>query len=213
MSTLNYKNKDNETKQLSQVTIATITKEQIIDTVYPVGSIYTSINPLNPSVVWGIGTWEEWGSGRVPIGVKVGDSNFNEVEKEGGSYTVSLSESQLPSHSHSYDKVNSSSESHILTTSQIPKHTHKFDDNGQAVTVYGDNQFAKPTADGFAQHADPAWWCGANKACSRISNTGGGQGHSHNINTTSSDSGSIGSGNPHNNIQPYITCYMWKRVK
>lgn len=127
MSILKYKNKKNETKELSQVTIATVTKEQIIDTVYPVGSIYTSVNPIDPATLWGIGTWVEWGSGRVPVGVKSDDSNFNSVEKEGGSYTVSLSKSQLPSHNHTYDKSDSTTENHILTTSEIPSHSHTYD--------------------------------------------------------------------------------------
>lgn len=50
MSTLNYKDKNNKIKQLSQLTISYVTREQIIDACYPVGSIYISVNPISPAI-------------------------------------------------------------------------------------------------------------------------------------------------------------------
>lgn len=52
--------------------------------IFPVGAIYMSVTPTNPSVYFG-GTWEQWGKGRVPVGMDVDDSIFNTVEKTGGS--------------------------------------------------------------------------------------------------------------------------------
>ena len=43
-----------------------------------------SINSTNPANFFG-GTWVQWGSGRVPVCVNTSDSNFNSVEKAGGS--------------------------------------------------------------------------------------------------------------------------------
>lgn len=55
-----------------------------IDKIYPVGSIYMSANNVSPQSFMG-GTWVAWGSGRVPVGVDASDSDFNTVEKTGGS--------------------------------------------------------------------------------------------------------------------------------
>lgn len=55
-----------------------------VDLVHPVGSLYFSTDPTNPSQIFG-GTWIAWGAGRVPVGVDMSDSNFNSVEKIGGS--------------------------------------------------------------------------------------------------------------------------------
>jgi len=56
------------------------------DLIYPVGSIYMSVNSTNPSVMFG-GTWESWGSGKVPVGVNTEETEFNTVEKTGGEKT------------------------------------------------------------------------------------------------------------------------------
>lgn len=50
MSTLNYKDKSGNTKQLSQLTIATISKEQILNMVYPIGTYYWSSVATSPAI-------------------------------------------------------------------------------------------------------------------------------------------------------------------
>lgn len=55
-----------------------------VDFIYPIGSIYFSINSQNPSKWFG-GTWEAWGTGRVPVGIDTSQTEFNSVEKTGGS--------------------------------------------------------------------------------------------------------------------------------
>lgn len=68
--------------------------ENMWSTIYPVGSIYLSTSATNPGNIWG-GTWVAWGSGRVPVGINTGDSNFNTVEKVGGS-------KELQGHNHTW---------------------------------------------------------------------------------------------------------------
>lgn len=58
----------------------------LINLIYPIGSIYISVNSTNPSLIFG-GTWEAFGTGRTLIGVDASDTSFNTVEKTGGSKT------------------------------------------------------------------------------------------------------------------------------
>jgi hypothetical protein len=59
------------------------------DDIYPVGAIYMSVSSTSPASLFG-GTWTQWGSGRVPIGINSSDSDFNTVEKTGGSKEYEL---------------------------------------------------------------------------------------------------------------------------
>lgn len=67
--------------------------------VYPVGSIYMSTSSTSPNKLFG-GSWVEWGSGRVPIGVNTAKSIMDAPDKTGGSFTASLLEENIPRHRH-----------------------------------------------------------------------------------------------------------------
>ena len=69
-----------------------INGKTIFDMIYPVGSIYMSVNGTNPANFFG-GTWTAWGQGRVPVGV-ASSGTFNYVEKTGGAETHTLTTSQ-----------------------------------------------------------------------------------------------------------------------
>lgn len=73
-----------------------INNKTIFDLIYPVGSIYMSVNNTNSKDLFG-GTWASWGQGRVPVGVNL-SGTFNTVEKTGRAETHTLITSQMPSH-------------------------------------------------------------------------------------------------------------------
>ena len=52
-----------------------LTKEQIVDFIYPVGSLFISTTSTNPTAYLG-GTWVRWGQGRMPVSVSDSDSDF-----------------------------------------------------------------------------------------------------------------------------------------
>lgn len=55
---------------------------------YPVGTIYQSTAPTDPSTFMG-GVWERFGNGRVLVGVDETDADFNVANKTGGNSIVS----------------------------------------------------------------------------------------------------------------------------
>ena len=56
-----------------------------VQALYPVGSIYTSVTSTNPATLFGFGTWEAFGAGKVVVGQDTGDSSFDVLEETGGS--------------------------------------------------------------------------------------------------------------------------------
>jgi len=157
-------------------------KKDIIDLIYPVGSIYMSVNNVNPGDLFG-GTWVAWGSGRVPVGVDVSETEFNVVEKTGGDKTVKLTAAQsgVPAHGHGTGDATYNRFMAIKsgTTIDLPKIGSP--QQSQIATVY-------PYVMQLSEKVAPT----------KITNIG---------NNTAADASAA-----HTNLQPYITCYMYKRI-
>ncbi len=150
--------------------------------IYPVGSIYISIKSTNPSSLFG-GTWVAWGSGRVPVGINTSDTDFSTVEKTGGN-------KNLQSHTHTFTgtkaTITGGAHSHSLPypVMGVPD----YDSEGQSYNAkFGDY----------------------NPQSEEVTDTDSST-HTHSF-TPSGTISSSGSGNAQN-LQPYITCYMWKRT-
>ncbi|QBX31365.1 capsid and scaffold protein [Streptococcus phage Javan636] len=73
--------------------------KQLLDVFYPIGTIYESTKPDNPSTFMG-GTWSRFGNGRVLVGVDETDSTFNVVNAIGGEKAHTLTIPEMPSHTH-----------------------------------------------------------------------------------------------------------------
>lgn len=167
-------------------------KKMMVDFMYPVGHILMTTNSANPSTYLEGTTWEEWGSGRVPVGVNTNDESFKNVEQEGGEKTHTLTTDEMAKHKHSIPSLSG-------TTSETGAHTH--------VSF-------KFTRDGLATGSDAPrlYGYGASNGDDPSVTSSDGK-HSHTVTTDTSSSENSGSGKAHNNLQPYITCYMWKRTK
>ena len=140
-----------------------------VDLMYPVGSIYLSVNSTNPSQLFG-GEWEQWGKGRVPVGVDTTQTEFNTVEKTGGEKTHTLIETELP----------------------YIRGDFNFHGAGSATVGSGCAGYFKPGAYRGNYRSGGSDLGGAGSYDGFYFEFGGNQ--------------------PHNNLQPYITCYMWKRT-
>lgn len=89
--------------------------------IYPVGSIYMTMdNNFNPNVTFG-GTWARFAAGRMPIGVDANDNDFmtlgeNSNFQGGGAKEVTLTEDQMPSHQHNSNVMSEDSRAYIGDT-------------------------------------------------------------------------------------------------
>lgn len=72
----------------------------VVNTLYPIGSIYLSTLPTNPSILLGAGTWVSFGAGRALVGVDAGDPDFDTAEETGGAKTHTLTIDEMPPHQH-----------------------------------------------------------------------------------------------------------------
>lgn len=79
---------------------------EILDAIYPVGSIYMNINNTNPKELFG-GVWEQL-KDRFLLGA--GDTYQNNTS--GGTSTVTLTTENLPSHAHGFSGTTSANENH-----------------------------------------------------------------------------------------------------
>ena len=133
------------------------TQLRVRETLYPVGSIYMSATMSTVDEVQATfgGTWEAWGSGKVPVGVDPEDTDFDTVEETGGEKT------------------------HTLTVEEMPSHRHNIGQTYSGYRLYQDGSAPNGIYTGYA---------------------------------TSEPTNYAGGGQAHNNLQPYITCYMFKRV-
>ena len=149
---------------------------------YPVGAIYMSTANVNPSTFIAGTTWVAWGSGKVPVGVDTSDTSFDTVEKTGGEKTHTLTESEMPKHAHTGTNVALS----------------KYNASG----LGGTTQVSKLTLTADYTSVDGGEVIEYETAPKQEPLV------------TLTDMYGIpkGGDGTHNNLQPYITCYMFKRT-
>lgn len=98
-----------------------ISQADVIALVYPVGSIYTSVNNINPGSFLPGTTWETFASGKMLVGVDATQSEFEHVEQEGGEIVKNMQ------HTHPTGD-------HVLTLDEMASHTHGIYLNTQSNT-------------------------------------------------------------------------------
>jgi len=145
---------------ITALEVWTLVKSAALDSIYPVGAIYTAITSGSPQTVFG-GTWVSFGQGRVLVGhddAAEPDTDFVAPSGDGSSVLLG------------------GAKTHTLSIDEIPSHTH-----------------------GFTAHLTTS---GSNNR------TGGGE-----LSTSASGTtAATGGGTAHNNLQPYVVVYMWKRT-
>lgn len=152
--------------------------------IYPVGSIYMSTVSTNPATLLGFGTWEAMPAGRVLLaqGKSSWGTTYN-AGSTGGEAT------------------------HQLTVGELPKHKPNISMNTINLVGNGYNALLDNASSNGIITVSTGNVSGGGVDIGPKKNFAINASHSHTL--TISD---VGSNQAHNNIQPYLTVYMWKRI-
>lgn len=156
----------------------------ILEKVYPVGSIYmNATNSRNPATIFGFGTWVQISAGRVLLGAGTADSGtVYNAGNTGGEEKAPLTLDNIPSHTHG------------ASMNSAGNHTHSM------YMTYGSNE---PSGQRLSLIRRTE---GTGMYSSTIGiNEAGNHTHFITINNT-------GGNTPHNNMQPYLVVYIFKRT-
>ena len=196
----------NETASSSKVVYDTIIgvqntipkTEDIIDLIYPVGSIYMTVNrDINPGTILPNTTWQPIGQGRTLIGAGTGKDSANvsktfESGANGGWYNA-----VAVSHNHSASTGSSGGHSHGSGESG-----YSFLTSTVNVAINGTKRtFPSSGSDNHFVYSNSA---GSIKQKSSTSSVGG---HTHSVNVNSNGVSGV-----NRNIQPYLVVNMWVRT-
>ena len=109
-----YLNADGTWKQVKQRSV-----KDIIDIIYPVGSVYTTTGDQNPNTLWAGTTWERYAAGRVLMGagsyVENGVTYTYTNGATGGEVKHPLTADEMPAHSHTASSSTGGSHYHLIT--------------------------------------------------------------------------------------------------
>ena len=109
--------------------------KNIVETVYPVGSIYLSVNDINPNILFGFGTWE-----RIQDKFLLGAGAQFPAGTEGGEIEHTLTELEMPAHDHEFDRHQ------LWRNESIPPSTSTQGDgygaNNKTLPIYTDTTIA-----------------------------------------------------------------------
>ena len=185
----------------------------LLNKMYPVGSIYISTSSTNPSSLVG-GTWQAYAQGRTLIGID--GSSYKTASATGGDAIKTISTSNMRSHNHTSaisGTVKSTFKGTSKATSSAGGHKHSFPFN-----ISGNE------STGYALSRDGNGYQGriitttASKRTTTV--TQGSHNHSVSVSGTvkSTFKGStgtttaVGSGTSVDFRNPYITVYIWRRT-
>ena len=195
-----------------------LTADDIWKKIYPVGAIYISVSSTSPATLFG-GTWVAFGQSRTLVGVGSSSANINTMSDFGEAFVgVTLGATS---------EVRGGEYFHALIEDEMPTHTH----TGGTLNFNSRLYFPRNSYD----NGSLPWGQTDSGSCWIKTDPGSTSGGSLKINVTSyagstslkagyftwdcntsgkwnGETSSVGGGTYHNNVQPYVTVYMWKRT-
>ena len=180
--------------------VGNVKQATLVDMVYPVGSIYISVNTTNPGSLFG-GTWEQ-----IKDRFILAAGGSYTVGSTGGEATHTLTANEMPSHSHSASSGSAGNHGHSASTNWAGDHAHHFAGGGGFVGggTYGSaGAGIRVDSSGYIIN-DNTTSAGGHSHSVTVDANGA---HSHTISVSAT-----GGSAAHNNMPPYLAVYMWKRT-
>ena len=167
--------------------------------VYQVGDIYITTSAINPLVRLGFGVWLAFGAGRVLVGIDPLQTEFDTVEKTGGAKTHTLTTAEMPVHTHVQ-----TAHTHLQNAHTHVQNAHSHIITSQTATTGGATSYEHGTLDTSSAETEATETTATATAVNQDTTA-------VNQDTTAVNQ-NAGGGTAHNNLQPYIVVYMWKRT-
>ena len=179
----------------------------VSELIYPVGSIYMSIDSTSPSTLFG-GTWTRITGAFLLAATDDGNSGASQAAGNTGGEAEHLltgDESGLKNHSHDYE--------HAQSTTSAGGHNHSIpfgSDSGNFFTRGQPNGSEVVTEWGLRMGGT---WANEGRRVTTWSSWNGDHWHglNHAVNTTA-QVGYENANSAHNNMPPYLSVYVWKRT-
>jgi microcystin-dependent protein len=185
---------------------AALASKATVSAVWPVGSVFVSVVSTNPETLLGVGTWASFGSGRVLVGLNAGDPDFDTVEKTGGAKSHTLTSAEIPSHTHVQDAHTHTQNSHNHT-----QDSHNHTQNSFAPRIINSGTAGTVGVQGASGASNANASNSATTATNQVATATNQAATAVNQNATATNQ-NTGGGGAHNNLQPFIVVYMWKRT-
>lgn len=161
--------------------------------IYPVGSIYMSVNSTNPGTLFG-GTWEQL-QNRFLLGA--GTSYSNGATGGAASVTLTAAQSGVPAHSHGHTL---SAASKTLTGDISP-----YGDTGLLSGSYKVSGVFAKGANTYSSYK--LGYASGSSYSLKIDAS-----HGHTLSGSISNNTAANASQAHENMPPYLVVYMWKRT-
>lgn len=173
----------------------------LLDRMWPIGSVYVSVNNVNPATLFGFGTWVAFGTGKCLFGQDTGQTEFDVLEETGGEKAHTLTSAEMPVHNHGITDPGHTHAQNSHNHVQDPHNHVQSVNSGTTGALSGytpDTSTSTSVTSGYSTANTTA----TNQAATAVNQSA----------TTGISTNNTGSGTAHNNLPPYVVVCMWKRT-